>query len=118
MTIIDRDISRRGVIAGLGGMAFCIAVGNDGVRAWFMDQRTGRWNTWYTTSGDLGVTWSAPVRISDATSGTSYKSADGFLEVYGDYGEIAVTSAGKTVAVWGEGPSYNGPGGVWFNREK
>ncbi|HYY39072.1 MAG TPA: molybdopterin cofactor-binding domain-containing protein [Xanthobacteraceae bacterium] len=32
MTIIDRDISRRGVIAGLGGMAFCIAVGNDGVR--------------------------------------------------------------------------------------
>src|SRR5438128_12254116 len=31
MTIIDRDISRRGVIAGLGGMAFCIAVGNDGV---------------------------------------------------------------------------------------
>ena len=32
MTIIDRDISRRCVIAGLGGMAFCIAVGNDGVR--------------------------------------------------------------------------------------
>jgi isoquinoline 1-oxidoreductase beta subunit len=32
MTMIDRDISRRGVIAGLGGMAFCIAVGSDGVR--------------------------------------------------------------------------------------
>src|SRR5947208_11723336 len=32
MTIIDRHISRRGAIAGLGGMAFCIAVGNDGVR--------------------------------------------------------------------------------------
>src|SRR5215510_12529449 len=32
MNMIDRDISRRGVIAGLGGMAFCIAVGNDGVR--------------------------------------------------------------------------------------
>jgi isoquinoline 1-oxidoreductase beta subunit len=31
MTIIDRDISRRGVIAGLGGMAFCIAVAKDGV---------------------------------------------------------------------------------------
>ena len=26
MTIIDRHISRRGAIAGLGGMAFCIAV--------------------------------------------------------------------------------------------
>src|SRR5215831_7938411 len=32
MNMIDRDISRRGVIAGLGGMTFCIAVGNDGVR--------------------------------------------------------------------------------------
>jgi hypothetical protein len=32
MTKIDRDLSRRSVIAGLGGMAFCIAVGNDGVR--------------------------------------------------------------------------------------
>src|SRR6516225_1266132 len=32
MTMIDREISRRGVIAGLGGMAFCIAVGSDGVR--------------------------------------------------------------------------------------
>jgi isoquinoline 1-oxidoreductase subunit beta len=31
MTIIDRDISRRGVIAGLGGMAFCITVAKDGV---------------------------------------------------------------------------------------
>src|SRR5215475_2616473 len=32
MTMIDREISRRGVIAGLGGMVFCIAVGSDGVR--------------------------------------------------------------------------------------
>src|SRR5262244_703676 len=32
MTMIDGDISRRGVSAGLGGMAFCVAVGNDGVR--------------------------------------------------------------------------------------
>src|SRR6266436_1664954 len=31
MTMIDRDLSRRSVIAGLGGMAFCVAVGN-GVR--------------------------------------------------------------------------------------
>ena len=24
---------------------------------------------------------------------------------------------GKAVAVWGEGASYTGPGGVWLNRE-
>src|ERR1700756_127975 len=32
MTMIDTAPSRRSVLAGLGGMAFCIAVGNDGVR--------------------------------------------------------------------------------------
>ena len=26
--------------------------------------------------------------------------------------------SGKTVAVWGEGPSYLGPGGVWYNRQR
>lgn len=34
-----------------------------------------------------------------------------------DYGEMAITSGGKTVGVWGEGPSYLGPGAVWFNRQ-
>ena len=58
------------------------------------------------------------MKISDATSGTTYKNAKGFIEFYGDYGEIAVTNQGKTIAVWGEGPSYLGPGGVWFNRER
>ena len=51
------------------------------------------------------------------SSDLSYKSAAGFLEPYGDYGEIAITSAGKTIAIWGEGSSYAGPGGVWFNRQ-
>jgi isoquinoline 1-oxidoreductase subunit beta len=32
MNMIDTNLSRRSVLAGLGGMAFCIAVGNDGVR--------------------------------------------------------------------------------------
>ena len=38
-------------------------------------------------------------------------------ELYGDYGEMAINSAGKTIAIWGEGASWDGPGGVWFNRE-
>jgi isoquinoline 1-oxidoreductase beta subunit len=32
MTMIDTNVSRRGVLAGLGGMSFCIAIANDGVR--------------------------------------------------------------------------------------
>jgi hypothetical protein len=92
--------------------------GNGKVRVYFADQRTGRWNVWYRASTDLGATWSGAVKISDATSGTAYKNANGFREFYGDYGELAITSSGETVAVWGEGPSYNGPGGVWYNRQR
>jgi hypothetical protein len=95
------------------------STGNGDVRAWYM-QTTGSdvdaWNVYYRTSTDGGVTWSAAVKISDATSGAAYKSAAGFLEPYGDYGEMAITSAGKTIAIWAEGNSYNGPGGAWFNR--
>jgi hypothetical protein len=75
------------------------------------------WNVFYRSSSDGGASWSAPVVISDVTSGAAYKHADGFDEVYGDYGEIAITSAGKTIATWGEGLSWVGPGGVWFNRQ-
>lgn len=90
------------------------------VRAWYA-QTTGldvdAWNVWYRRSTDGGATWSAAVRISDATSGAAYKTAAGFLEIYGDYGEIAITSTGRTIAIWGEGLSYTGPGGVWYNRQ-
>lgn len=116
LTWSDRvRVSRKGVNA-----AFPAAVGegDDDVRLWFMDQRRGRWNVRYRVSSDLGATWSRSLRISDAISGTVYKDRRGFAEVYGDYGEIAITSAGKAVAVWGEGVTYFGPGGVWFNRER
>jgi hypothetical protein len=94
--------------------------GNGDVRSWYM-QTTGDdtdvWNVYYRSSSNGGATWSSPVKISDAVSGADYKSAAGFLEPYGDYGEVAVTSAGKTIAVWGEGFSWTGPGGVWLNRQ-
>jgi hypothetical protein len=94
--------------------------GTGDVRAWYMQTNGGNfdaWNVWYRSSTDGGVTWTAPAKISDVTSGASYKTANGFLEPYGDYGETAITSAGKTVATWGEGNSYTGPGGVWVNRQ-
>jgi hypothetical protein len=90
------------------------------VRMWFAQTNGGNhdaWNIWYRSSTDGGVTWAAPVKISDAVSGAAYKTADGFQEFYGDYGEIAITSAGKTIGIWGEAFSYTGPGGAWFNRQ-
>lgn len=91
--------------------------GDDVVRVWFMAQRNRRWQVWYRTTDDLGATWSSREKLSDATSGTVYKHPTGFDEAYGDYGEIAITSDGHTIGVWGEGTSYHGPGGVWFNRQ-
>jgi hypothetical protein len=84
----------------------------------FMDDRNGAdsWNTWFRRSTDGGATWTAEVKISDATAGPAYVNATGFGEPYGDYGEICITSTGQTIATWGEGPDYTGPGGVWLNR--
>jgi hypothetical protein len=76
------------------------------------------WNAMSRRSADGGATWATPIRVSDAISGAAYKDAAGFDEVYGDYGEIAFTNAGKAIAIWGEGFSYTGPGGAWLNRER
>ena len=96
--------------------------GSGDVRAFYYETSGGgnddAWNIWYRTSSDGGATWSAPVKISDAPGGAAYKTPAGFMEVYGDYGEIAITQRGKSIAIWGEGLSYDGPGGVWINREQ
>ena len=106
--------------SGGGDASFpAIAAGAAGdFRLTYMDSRTGAWNVWYRTSTDGGVTWSADVKLSDATSGASYVSATGFAAPYGDYDAIAMTNLGKSVAVMGEGADFTaGPGNIWFNRQ-
>jgi len=76
---------------------------------------------WYRSSSNGGRSWSSPVKLDDAPAddgNPGYINASGFDEIYGDYGEIAVTSAGRTFATWGEGFSYTGPGGTWFNLQR
>ena len=129
-TIAARSSTNKGVswsaavtLSAAGSEATAPAVestGNGDVRAWYY-QTTGAdpdaWNVYYRRSTDGGATWATAIKLSDASSGAAYKSAAGFLEIYGDYGEMGITSTGKTIAIWGEGTSYDGPGGVWFNRE-
>jgi hypothetical protein len=83
----------------------------------FMDDRNGpaAWNTWFVRASGTG--WTAPVRLSNATSGAPYKSAAGFVQPYGDYLGYAVSTSGTDYAIWGEGPSYAGPGGSWFTHD-
>ena len=103
--------------------AFPAAIGGTtgDFRAWFMDDRNGsndRWNVWFRRSADAGRHWSKPLRISDASRGTAYIRPRGYLEPYGDYGELAIIAGGDTFAAWGEGVSYAGPGGTWYNRTR
>jgi hypothetical protein len=94
------------------------SAGNGDARVWYFQTANGgdpdAWNVWYRRSSDGGATWSNAVKLNSATSGPGYLTPDGFLEPYGDYGEIAVTNQGAAVAVWGAGFSYTGPGGTWI----
>jgi hypothetical protein len=108
-----------------------VARSDGDVRIAWQDDRNGfdtgaedlaaRWNTWYRSSGDGGNTWSPEVKLSAFVPGFAYKQAtpqDGYAEPYGDYFELDIDGAGKTHALWGEGTGYNGPGNVWYARER
>jgi Neuraminidase (sialidase) len=108
-----------------------VALGDGDVRIAWMDDRKGfdegsgdpaaRWNVWFRASVDGGVTWSDERQLSRYTPGFAYSLAaptDGFLQPYGDYFELAINDEDKTVAIWGEGFSWTGPGNVWFAREQ
>jgi hypothetical protein len=57
------------------------------------------------------------VKLSDATSGAAYKTAAGFLEVYGDYGDSRHGIPAGQSPSGARASGYTGPGGVWCNRE-
>ncbi len=107
-----------------------VAAGDGDVRIAWMDDRNGfdpggndpaaRWNTYYRRSSNGGASWSAEAKLSAYVPGYTYKLAspqDGYLQPYGDYFELDINAAGKTVVLWGEGNSYFGPGNIWFARQ-
>jgi hypothetical protein len=83
----------------------------------WMDNRGGGWNVWERQSTNGGSTWTADAKVSDASSGAAYKTAAGFGFPYGDYDAVAINSAGKAVAVMGEGDSSQIHGDIWTNRQ-
>jgi hypothetical protein len=111
-----------------------VATGERDVRIAWQDDRNGfdeggndptaRWNTYYRHSSDGGTTWTDETQLSAYVAGFTYKFdasaelGDGYLQPYGDYFEIDIDNLDKTVAFWGEGNSYIGPGNVWFARQQ
>jgi hypothetical protein len=106
-----------GVSAAFPALAAGPAAGD--FRLVFVDDRNGAhaaFNAWYRRTANGGASWGPALRLSDAAGGAPYKSAAGFAFPYGDYGEVAVDAAGTAHVVWGEGASYDGPGGTWYTR--
>jgi hypothetical protein len=111
-----------------------VATGDRDVRIAWQDDRNGfdeggndptaRWNTYYRHSIDGGTTWTDETQLSAYVAGFTYKFdataelGDGYLQPYGDYFELDIDNLDKTVALWGEGNSYIGPGNVWFARQQ
>lgn len=112
--------ARQELTPGTGNAGFpAAAAGSTGsIKVAWQEQRSRSWNTYHRSSTDGGVTWGPEQKISDATSGASYKSAAGYGGPYGDNFSIDVDPAGHTIAVWGEGGSFTSNlGNVWFNRQ-
>jgi len=80
------------------------------------DAATGSWNTLYRATPNAGVTWGPVRRLSDRPDGAPYKGAAGYQFPYGDYLGAAVDATGVVHAIWGEGFSWDGPGGAWSTR--
>jgi Neuraminidase (sialidase) len=104
-----------------------VAGGANDVRIAWQDDRNGfdsgtspdaRWNVYYRSSNDGGTTWSNEAQLSSYVAGYGYDYPEGYLQPYGDYFELDITNDDKTVAIWGEGFSWTGPGNIWFAREQ
>ena len=74
------------------------------------------WDTYYRRTTDCGVTWNPIVKLSNRATGAPYKTRAGYFFPYGDYISLSVDGAGHNHVIWGEGTSYDGPGGGWYPR--
>jgi hypothetical protein len=84
---------------------------------WQGSRRLGAaFQTYYRRSDDGGASWRPIVQLSDRADGAPYKTAKGYRFPYGDYLGLTVGPDGTAHAIWGEGLSYEGPGGTWFTR--
>ncbi len=95
-----------------------IAVGQQAgdVRIGWMDKRTGKWNLFFRKSTDDGENFSQVLQISSFVAGYPYLTHAGYGSPYGDYFSMVVDQNNQTQMVFGEAPSYQGPGNQWVSH--
>jgi hypothetical protein len=84
--------------------------------AW-MDARGGAWNVFYRESRSGGVAFGGIDRVSGFVAGYPYLTRAGFALPYGDYFRMVFGAGDRVLMAFGEGPSYAGPGNIWFSRQ-
>jgi hypothetical protein len=82
--------------------------------AW-MDTRMGAWNVFYRESRAGGGSFGRTNRVSGFVAGYPYLTPAGFALPYGDYFKIVFGAGDRVLMAFGEGPSYAGPGNIWFS---
>ena len=83
----------------------------------WMDTRTGAWNVFYRESRSGGDVFGRTDRVSGFVAGYPYLKPAGFTLPYGDYDQIVFGAGDRVLMAFGEGPSYAGPGNIWFSRQ-
>jgi hypothetical protein len=86
--------------------------------AWMDNRVNGQYNLYYRHSSDGGATWSPEDDLATYVAGFPYITPDGFTFPYGDYFEMDLDEQGYAHVIWGEGPSYAGPGNVWYTNNR
>jgi NAD(P)-dependent dehydrogenase (short-subunit alcohol dehydrogenase family) len=63
------------------------------------------------TGGGSGIGAAVACRLAEAGARVTVADVDG------ERARLVADEVGAAIAVWGEGFSWNGPGGVWLNRQ-
>ena len=99
------------------------ATGNGDVRISWMDARAAnggmdKWNVYFRSSTNAGVSWSAETDLSTYVAGYEYIFPEGFRFPFGDYYEMDIDERGTNHLIFGEALNYDSPGSIWYTKGK
>src|SRR5437588_12755747 len=110
MTMTDREISRRGVLAGLVGMTFCLALGTDGVRLMSEAAANALANAQVTPWVKIAPDGTITILSAGAEMGQGSMTSLPLIvaeEMDADWSKVAIDWAPADPKIYGYGPANN-----------